>query len=304
MKEPKSSSKPLESSRGSSNETSHADATPRTHERERTSSGSDAEADSEPSESAKNTSSSADANTLESVLLSEEAGRLGWDQLLASINYLSSLIDIRGAHIAIGDRTEYELFRGFVHTLRAAFQAYTLPNEDGQALYAQAEQFLANGPLEQVLVAPATAVGAHEERPALLSGFVVTGRSGYGRSGRLNSGRALKSHMKPYLASLSQNASDEDRQTAARGVAGELFGLFALGFCLEERRAQGFQLQQAHLHMLLEATVRGLQSAALGDIGHPLRRDRVDAVMDDLIRRAFRALGLKIPKDLLRERGA
>jgi hypothetical protein len=187
------------------------------------------------------------------------------------------------------------------------------------ALASEAERYLASGPTGIPIFAPATAVAAGEERPVLASGYIATGLSGRGDSSRISSVRSLLTRIKRLLAPLSQDALDQDLELTRRARKGptqasggptkseqiaELVLLsFVCGFCVDALREQGFQGSlYRYLPDLYRETCAALDSERLGEIADKLRAARVQRIAENVIRGAFKAFGLKIPPDLLRDR--
>ena len=260
--------------------------------------------------------------TLEQFLQSELAGRRGWDPLLTAVNFLSIGVDVRSlGWMSIDDPAQNQRFRAFVHTMRAAIQAYLLPEFPNPALAREAERYLASGPTGIAMFAPSTAVGEGEERPVLASGFIATGVHGWGDSSRISSVRTLITRILRILEPLSQNALDQDlalanQYLAAKGPSQQSEGLtkseqiallvlasFMCGFCLDVLREQGFQWRlDTQGPRLYRETYAALESGRVGELDHELRTERLQRIAENIVRGAFKALGLKIPQDLLRDR--
>jgi len=260
--------------------------------------------------------------TLEQFLESERAGRLGWDPLFAAVNFLSIAVDVRSlGWLLTADRAEYERYRAFVHTLRAAIQAYLLPDFRNPALASEAERYLGSGPSGIPIFAPATATETLDELPVLASGLIVTGLSLPGDSSRISSVRTLVTRISRLLAPLSEDAleqdvelahqrlkgdgrsEDSDGPTKSEQIAALVLRSFISGFCIDALREQGFQWRlDRQVPRLYRETFAALESERLGGLDHEMRPARLRRIAENIIRGAFKAFGLKIPPGLLRDR--
>jgi len=260
--------------------------------------------------------------TLDQFLESELAGRFGWDPLFAAVDFLSIAVDVRSlGWLSTADRAGYERYQGFVHTLRAAIQAYLLPEFPNPALAREAARYLASGPTGEPIFAPATATESLDQLPVLPSGFIATGLSGRGNSSRISSVRALMTRISRLLAPLSEDAlkrdlalalqrrkgegpsRDSDGLTTSEEIAVLVLRWFMGGFCIDVLREQGFQWKlDRQVPLLYRQTFAALESERLGELDHEMRTARVRLIAENVIRGAFKALGLKIPPDLLRDR--
>ncbi len=245
------------------------------------------------------------------------AGRYGWDPLFAAVNFLAIALDVRSlGWLSSADRAESKRYQGFVHTIRAAVQVYLLPEFPNPALASEAERYLARGPTDRLIFAPSTDVAEGEERPVLASGFIATGLSGQGHSSRISSVRTLLTRIKRLLAPLSQDALDQDLEltrlgrkgpaqasggpTKSEQIAELVLHSFMCGFCIDALRERGFKGNlYTYLPDFYRETSAALHSERLGELDDELRTERVQQIAENVVRGAFKALGCKLPLDLL-----
>jgi hypothetical protein len=96
---------------------------------------------------------------------------------------------------------------------------------------------------------------------------------------------------------------DSDGITTSEEIAVLVLRWFMGGFCIDVLREQGFQWKlDRQVPLLYRQTFAALESERLGELDHALRAERVERIAVNVIRGAFKALGIKIPVGLLRDR--
>jgi hypothetical protein len=257
-------------------------------------------------------------DTLEECIAGEDFARRGLVRLIQVTDYLAHLVDGRTTGVlATVNRETYLRVLGLATTVKAALQWFVLDPARRPRFVVEAEKYLAEGPTAEWIRPPA--VVPDDECQSIRAGPVVGRKGGRGSAGRLYSLSELKRNLVELLEPFTQD--DLHRHQAAlhdpehpkpkegwilgRAIGDVIYFALVDGVCSDMLREQRFEWPpweqvRASLDLVVESALDR------ADIGEPAdtRAARLDELAEELIRGALVALGVRVEKDLFRERRA
>ena len=255
--------------------------------------------------------------TLEECVAGEDFGRRGWQWLLEVTDYLAHLVDGRTTGVfAIESRDTYLRVLSLATTVKAALQWFALDDSPRPRFAVEAEKYLGEGSGDGWIRSPSSL--PDDERRALRTGPVVPRKGGRGRAGRLYALTELKRRLVELLQPLTQEDLHRHQQALqdselpapkegwilARALGDIIFFALVEGTCSDLLREQGFQWPpwddvRFSLDLALENV---LDDADIGIEPATMRDHRLNELAERLVRGALMALGVRVEKDLFRER--
>jgi hypothetical protein len=255
--------------------------------------------------------------TLEECVAGEDFGRRGWQRLIEVTDYLAHLVDGRTTGVfATESRDTYLRVLSLATTVKAALQWFALDDSPRPRFVVEAEKYLGEGSADGWIRSPLYL--PDDEQRALRTGPVVPRKGGRGRAGRLHALTELKRRLVELMQPLTQEdlhrhqsalrASElpapKEGWILARALGDIIFFALVEGTCSDLLREQGFQWPtwddvRFSLDLVMENV---LDDADIGLEPATTRDDRLNELAERLVRAALMALGVRVDKDLFRER--